>query len=125
MKQTLKALEDNQLQPLSKISSIKIPPIPTDSIQFNNKMSFDRHKSPSIFDSGHWTTSNASIMTNTLTPLSLLKTSPISSNNNTFWSSIPSSTQSFQSSLITREAVLKAARDVLPPGVLDHLTLNI
>lgn len=37
-----------------------------------------------------------------------------STNKTNFWQSQPS--------LITREAVLKAARDVLPPGVIDHLT---
>ena len=67
----------------------------------------------SMRDSGRWSNTLLSTITNNTYPLGMQNLNQYSSKTNSW---------QFQSSLITREAVLKAARDVLPPGVIDHLT---
>ena len=77
---------------------------------FRRTISYERPSSnQSLIDSGQWSHTVLSTINNTY-PLSHYQSSGSQTN---FWQSQPS--------LITREAVLKAARDVLPPGVIDHL----
>ena len=101
MKQTL-----NQLKTLNEFNS------PSNSIEFSKVNPFRRtisYERP---------TSNQSLMETSRWSQTINKTYPLSQQSSVgktnFWQSQPS--------LITREAVLKAARDVLPPGVIDHLT---
>jgi hypothetical protein len=96
MKQTL-----NELKHISTL--------PKSNINKQKPRSFER--TTSLIDSGRWSNVLLSTMHNNTYPLHNYQ-SPLTKNN--FWQSQPS--------LITREAVLKAARDVLPPGVIDHLT---
>jgi len=73
--------------------------------QFGRSMSYEKSSNSSLIDSGRWSNTLLSSMNNSYLS---------STTKNPFWQSQPS--------LITREAVLKAARDVLPAGVIDHLT---
>jgi hypothetical protein len=98
MKQTLNELKHISFHPNEK-------PAKHSPIIRNN--SFERTSNQSLIDSGRWSNTLLSTITNNTYPLGT-----ISKTNS--WQ--------FQPSLITREAVLKAARDVLPPGVIDHLT---
>ena len=92
----------NELKNISTLPTTKKPEInPT----FFRSISYEKPSNQSLIDSGRWSNTMLSSITNTYQP-SLTKTA--------YWQSQPS--------LITREAVLKAARDVLPPGVIDHLT---
>ncbi|CAF4076909.1 unnamed protein product [Rotaria sordida] len=78
-------------------------------------ISFERKSNQSLIDSGQWTNTMLSTTGNNTYPLGMQNLhhyqSSISKNN--YWQSQPS--------LITRESVIKAARDVLPPGVIDRL----
>jgi len=96
LKQTLNELKHISILPKSNI---------------NRQNSFERTSNQSLINSGQWSNTILSTIHNNTYPLNHYQSS-ISKNN--FWQSQPS--------LITREAVIKAARDVLPPGVVDHLT---
>lgn len=110
MKQTL-----NQLKSLNDFNT------PSNSIEFSKGNSFHPFRrtisyerpasNQSLMDTGRWSQTMLSTINKTY-PLSQQQQSSVGKTN--FWQSQPS--------LITREAVLKAARDVLPPGVIDHLT---
>jgi hypothetical protein len=79
-------------------------------------ISFERTSNSSLIDSGRWSNTIPSKIVNSTYPIRMQTShhhQPSVSKTN-YWQS--------QSSLITREAVIKAARDVLPPGVIDHLT---
>jgi hypothetical protein len=119
MKQTLNELKHISALPTSSITEQKPRKMTTVELSktnninpFRRTISFERPSNPSFIDSGQWSNTLLSTMNNTNNtyPLSHYQSS-ISKTN--FWQSQPS--------LITREAVLKAARDVLPPGVIDHL----
>lgn len=100
MRQTLDQLKHISFLPKSNINEQKSHP-----------HIFEKTSNQSLIDSGHWSNTLLSTIHNNTYPLQNYQ-SPIAKNQ--FWQS--------QTSLITREAVLKAARDVLPPGVIDHLT---
>ena len=77
----------------------------------NPPLTFEKTFNTSLIDSGRWTNTFLSTIHNHTYPLNHYSSSLSKTN---YWQSQPS--------LITRESVLKAARDVLPPGVIDHLT---
>jgi len=79
-------------------------------------ISLKRTSSQSFIDSGRWSNTLLSTISNSTYPLGMqnLNRYHTTISKNDYWQSQPS--------LITREAVIKAARDVLPPGVIDHLT---
>lgn len=107
MKQTLNQLKNlNEFNSTS--SSIELSKI--NSVHpFRRTISYERPISnQSLIETGQWSNTMLSTINKTY-PLTASTT-----NRTGFWQSHPS--------LITREAVLKAARDVLPPGVIDHLT---
>jgi hypothetical protein len=127
MKQTLKELQQSQFEhksffPTSTISMNTIHGKEhsknTTTSSHNNispviqNSSFERTSNQSLIDSGRWSNTMLSTIGNNTYPLSMQQTSSLSKHN--YWQSQPS--------LITREAVLKAARDVLPPGVIDRLS---
>jgi hypothetical protein len=102
MKQTLNELEHISIHPTK----------PTDSPLIRTN-SFDRTSTQSFIDSGRWSNTILSTITNNTYPLPMHHYQSSTSKTNSW---------QFQPNLITREAVLKAARDVLPPGVIDRLT---
>jgi hypothetical protein len=71
-----------------------------------------------LTDTGRWSNSMISTLgnTNSLLMYQTLNRYPSSINKTNHWSSQPS--------LVTREAVLKAARTVFAPGVIDQLNSN-
>jgi hypothetical protein len=103
MKQTLNELKNISTSNINEQKTNNINP-------FRRTISFERTSNQSLVDSGRWSNTLLSTINHTY-PVSHYQSS-ISKTN--FWQSQPS--------LITRESVLKAARDVLPPGVIDHLT---
>jgi len=113
MKQTLNELKHISTLPTRNINERKTTTIDlTDNNSpFIQNNSFERTSNQSLIDSGRWSNTMLSTIHNNTYPLHHYQ-STISKNN--FWQSQPS--------LITREAVIKAARDVLPPGVIDHLS---
>ncbi|CAF1302561.1 unnamed protein product [Adineta steineri] len=126
MQQTLNALKHMSFLPTPNISMNKNEKINKKSttIDFvNNDISpilrnipFERTLNSSLIDSGRWSNTMPSNIGNSTYPLGIqtMQQHQPSVSKNNYWQSQPS--------LITREAVLKAARDVLPPGVIDHLT---
>ncbi|CAF1368702.1 unnamed protein product [Adineta steineri] len=126
MQQTLNALKHMSFLPTPNISMNKNEKINKKSttIDFvNNDISpilrnipFERTLNSSLIDSGRWSNTMPSNIGNNTYPLGIqtMQQHQPSVSKNNYWQSQPS--------LITREAVLKAARDVLPPGVIDHLT---
>jgi hypothetical protein len=130
MKQTLNELKHMSFLPLSTISmnnynEKSLPKSKTiDLAELSNhdvssptrNISFERTSNSSLIDSGRWSKTIPSKIVNSTYPIRMQTShhhQPSVSKTN-YWQS--------QSSLITREAVIKAARDVLPPGVIDHLT---
>jgi hypothetical protein len=130
MKQTLNELKHMSFLPLSTISmnnynEKSLPKSTTidlaalsnhDVSSATRNISFERTSNSSLIDSGRWSNTISSKIVNSTYPIgmqTLHRHQPSVSKTN-YWQS--------QSSLITREAVIKAARDVLPPGVIDHLT---
>lgn len=126
MKQTLNALkhmsflptptEPNHNKPRPKSSTIDFSTITKqDTSPIIRNIAFERTPNSSFIDSGRWSSTMPTKGNNNTYPIGVqtLPNSP-SMSKTTYWQSQPS--------LITREAVLKAARDVLPPGVIDHLT---
>ncbi|CAF1549109.1 unnamed protein product, partial [Rotaria sp. Silwood1] len=73
-------------------------------------ISFERRSNQSLIDSGQWTNTMLSTIGNNTYPLGIQNLHHYKTN---YWQ--------IQPSLITRESVIKAARDVLPPGVIDRL----
>lgn len=125
MKQTLNELKHMSFLPLSTISmnnynEKSLPKSTTmdfaDVSSATRNISFERTSNSSLIDSGRWSNTIPSKIVNSTYPIRMQTShhhQPSVSKTN-YWQS--------QSSLITREAVIKAARDVLPPGVIDHLT---
>ncbi|CAF1617425.1 unnamed protein product, partial [Adineta ricciae] len=126
MKQTLNALkhmsflptptDPNHDKPRPKSSTINFTTITKqDTSPITRNIPFERTPNSSFIDSGRWSSTMPTKTNNNTYPIGVqaLPNSP-SMSKTTYWQSQPS--------LITREAVLKAARDVLPPGVIDHLT---
>ncbi|CAF0802679.1 unnamed protein product [Adineta steineri] len=129
MQQTLTALKHMSFLPTPNISmnnnkkNEKINKKSTTIDFVNNDISpilrnipFERTLNSSLIDSGRWSNTMPSNIGNNTYPLGIqtMQQHQPSVSKNNYWQSQPS--------LITREAVLKAARDVLPPGVIDHLT---
>ena len=106
MKQTLNQLKNISTLPTKTTNEQK----PNNINPFRRTISFERPSNQSLVDSGQWSNTLLSTINNTY-PSTHHQSSGLKAN---YWQSQPS--------LITREAVLKAARDVLPPGVIDHLT---
>ncbi|UJR13443.1 hypothetical protein I4U23_000457 [Adineta vaga] len=129
MKETLKALKQmsflptptklmstNYTKPRPKSSTIDLIDLKKQDMNpMIQNISFERTSNSSLIDSGRWSNTMPTKITNNTYPIGIqtLQHSPSLSKTN-YWQSQPS--------LITRESVLKAARDVLPPGVIDHLT---
>jgi hypothetical protein len=95
---------------LNQLKHISTTEKSTNVNPFLRSISYERPSNSSFIDSGRWSNTISSTMNNTY-PLHQYQST---TSKNSYWQSQPS--------LITREAVLKAARDVLPPGVIDHLT---
>jgi hypothetical protein len=112
MKQTLNELKHISTSNINERKNATVD-LTNQVNSFMRTVSFERTSNQSLIDSGQW--SNTMLLTinnhNNTYPLQHHQSS-LSKNN--FWQSQPS--------LITREAVIKAVRDVLPPGVIDHLT---
>ena len=111
MKQTLIELKRISSVPTSNnINEKKTELANNNTSPVIRNLSFERTSNQSMIDSGRWSNTMLSTIGNNTFPLGY----PSSISKNNFWQSQPS--------LITRDSVLKAARDVLPPGVIDHLT---
>ena len=139
MKQTLQELQQNQRQPIGMISSVKSPTVDIkrktyashgaidllnrssnmDDGSFSQNLMSDKTPTLSFVDSGRWTNTMGSGLASRTYPLSMQPSLHYYGSSRSMGGSCQ-----FQSSLITREAVLKAARDLLPPGVIDQLSSN-
>lgn len=117
-KSTFRAIEENDdglsdsdsdvIEMRQTLNQLKTLNTTSQSIEFSKTNPFRRtisYENQSMMETGQW-----SQMINKTYPLAQQS----AGGKTNFWQSQPS--------LITREAVLKAARDVLPPGVIDHLT---
>ncbi|CAF2866852.1 unnamed protein product [Rotaria sp. Silwood2] len=100
----------------SKSLTVNLTNLPNNDVSsVIRNISFERRSNQSLIDSGQWTNTMLSTIGNNTYPLGMQNLhhyQPSISKAN-YWQSQPS--------LITRESVIKAARDVLPPGVIDRL----
>ncbi|CAF4102441.1 unnamed protein product [Rotaria sp. Silwood2] len=109
---------------LTKLSVADVAPVIRNIRTINRNMprmyeSFETIPNQLLTDSGRWSNTMISTLSNNTNSSFMYQTingyQPIVSKNN-HWSSQPT--------LVTREAVLKAARKVFAPGVIDQLTSN-
>ena len=139
MKQTLQELQQNERQPMAKISIVSSPIVGMkkktyashgaidllnrssnmDDSSCSQNLVTDKTSTAPFVDSGRWTNTLGCSLASRTYPLTMQPTLYHYGSSRSM-----SGSCHFQSSLITREAVLKAARDLLPPGVIDQLSSN-